>query len=326
MTAVLQKRLAQVSLGFQSELGTPAEEGMFMFGVTDGSVVKTDVTENALDTTWTTRLVEGYERLTVNAGGEFGCVPGRELIGQLLYALLGSDTVVGDAPPYAHTIVEGEPLPYFTLFGRQDDDYLIVQDCLLDTLELSFELTGALKAKCTFMGTELTDSVTPWTTSGPDQRVQDGYWSMGGGSFTIDTVSSLITKGTLTLKNNLKPVQAAFDVSPLDHVPGILELSYAATIFAASFDEWRKVIFGVDTLPASGISPVPHYGAFAQEWLSGATDTLSLAAPKVKTMVAFPEAAVEGGPVELEIAGETAINLDGEAVTWVVDNSTALYS
>ena len=321
----MQKRLVQASLGKQSVLGTAATEGKFKFGLTEGAAVKVDADEQALDTTWSTRLVEGFERLSVTPGLEFSGVATRQLIGQLLFFMLGADAVTGSGAPYTHTITESEPLPIFTGFGRDNSDYLIVPDCRMDTLELSFEGVGALKYKATAMGTDVTASSTPWTTSGADERVQSGYFTMGGGSFTIDDASAVITKGTITLSNNLKPIQPAFQVTPEDYMPGQLSLEYSFTILPDDFGEWEKVIFGAAGLPASGIIPVPHYGAIVQEWLSGGTDTLTLTAPEVKTMVAFPAADPAGGPVELEITGETAVNLGGQAITWALVNSTPSY-
>lgn len=324
----LQKRLVQAAIGKQSALGSPATDGQFKFGVTDGSAVKADADEQALDTTWSTRLVEGFERLTVTAGAEYGFVATRQLIAQHLFFALGTDVVTGMSAPYTHTITEGEPLPIATFFGRAAADYFLVPDARLDTLELTFEKTSALKGKATWMGTDVSDSATAWTTTGADERVQSGYFNMGGGSFTIDTVSAVIQKGTITIKNNQKPIQPAFQVTPEDYMPGILELTYQFTLLPNDFGEWRKHIYNSASLPAAPgtIAFVPHYAAIAQEWKSANGDTLSLDAPDVRTVVAFPEAGLEGGPVEMEITGSTAINLSGQAITWACENETAAFT
>ncbi len=320
----LQKRLVQCALGAQSALGTAAVHGLNKFGVTEGSAVKADVNEQFLDTTWSTRLAEGFERLSIMPGAEFGFVATRELVGQMLFAALGADAVTGSGAPYTHVITEAEPLTYHTFFGRDNADYFIVQDCLVDQIEFSFEGVSALKGKATLKGTTVADSATPWTTTGSDERVQSGYFTMAGGAFTIDTVSAAITKGTITLKNNLKPIQPAFDVAPIDYMPGRLELEYSFTVMPNDFGEWRKVVYGSASLPETTMSGVPHYGAFHTLWNAGA-DTLTLDAPQVRTMVAFPEADVEGGPVELEVTGSTAIDIGGQAITWTLLNETALY-
>lgn len=319
----MQSRLVQVALGKQSALGTPAGTGKIMFGVLDGHATMTDVDEGDLNPTWSTRLSEGFERTQVRPGAEFTAVATRGLIGQLLFAACGADSVTGSTGAYHHTITEGDPLPYFTAFGRGGGQYLTVEDARMSTLELSFEKTSALKAKAKLDGCDLSVLGSAWT-AGSSERVQDGYFNMGGGSFTIDGGSANIQKGSIKIDNHIAPVAAAFQVTPIDQYPGLLTVEMSFTVIPDDIGQWRKVIFGSPT-GTTGISPVPYYGAVHQQWKSGGTDTLDFDTPECKFMVAFPEAKAEGGPVELEIEAKLAVNLAGDAFSWALLNQTASY-
>jgi hypothetical protein len=321
----LQKRFVQLGLGRQtSGFGHPVTVAGFRFGVQDGSAVTTEVNEPDLDTTWSTRLPEGFERLEVHPGMEYGFVATKQLVGQHLLAACGADVVTGGGP-YLHTITENEPLPYFTGLALEGSsgDYFSVPNMKCGKLELSFEKTAALKGKATWMGTDILDSTTPWTF-GADERVQDGYFNMGGGSFTIESASANIQKGTITYDQHLVPIPTATQVTPIDVFEAILTVEMAFTILPNDLGLWREIIFGSSSRPASGVSPVPHYGAVHQEWLSGA-DTLTFDTPSVKFLVNFPAADPAGGPVELEIEAKTAVNLAGNAYTWALQNETASY-
>jgi hypothetical protein len=318
-----------MGLGKQSAFGTLATAPAFRFGVQDGSAVKTEVDEADLDTTWSTRLPEGFERTQVRPGMEYGFVAIRQLIGQHLLAACGADVVTG-VGPYLHTITEGDPLTYFTGFGREGSgDWFKVHDMKLDKLELSFEKTSALKGKATWAGTDIEeiDPGTPWTAPA-DERVQSGYFNMGGGAFQIEGASANIQKGTITIDNHLVHIAAAFQVTPVDVFEAILTIEFAFTVIPNDLNLWREIIFGSASVPASGVSPVPHYGTVHQQWKSvvgGVTDTLTFDTPSTKFMVAFPAADVAGGPVELEIEGKTAVVIGGNAYTWALSNQTASY-
>lgn len=320
----MQSRLVQAALGKQYAFGTPALTGKIRFGVLSGNVTMTEIDEPDLNPTWSTRLIEGFERLQVRPGADMEVVATRALIGQLLYAACGQDSVTGTAP-YIHTIVEGDPLPYWTIFGRAAEQYYQVQDARCSTLELSFEKTSALKAKAKFDGCDL-EVISPAWAAAADERVQDGYFNMGGGAFTIDGASANIQKGTIKIDNHIAPVAAAFQTTPIDQYPGMLTVEMGFTVIPDDIAHWRKVIFGSPT-GTTGISSVPYYGSVYQKWLSGGTDTLEFTTDECKFMVAFPEAKAEGGPLELEIEAKLAVKVGGgDAFSWVLKNQTARYN
>jgi hypothetical protein len=317
----LQRRLVQAALGKQVAKGTPATTGDYRFGLTGGRVMNTEITEGDLNTTWSTRLIEGFERTEVRTSAELNAIATKALIGQLLVAACGGHTVTGSGP-YTHTIVEAEPLNYYTIFGREQDLYVAVHDAQCSRLELTFDRTQALRANSTWMGTDAVVLGTPWTAT-TDERVQTGYYNMGGGAFTIDGASANIQRGTITIDNHHAPIPAAFQVTPIDVMAAQLTIEMSFTVIPDDLGIWRKVVFGT-ALGTAGISPVPYYGAVHQVWKSG-TDTLTFDTPEVAFMAAFPEANPEGGPVELEITAKTAVNLAGQAFTWTLINEAATY-
>lgn len=320
----IQSRLVQAALGKQSALASPATTGAIMFGVLEGHVTQTEIDEGDLNPTWSTRLTEGFERTQIRSGAEFTAVATRGLIGQLLFGASGADSVTGTAP-YVHTITEGAALPYWTVFGRGGGEYTQVNDAKINTLELTFEKTSALKAKAKIDGCSLAVLGGAWPTPPASERVQDGYFNMGGGLFTIDGASANIQKGSIKIDNHLAPIAAAFQVTPIDQYPGILTVEMSFTVIPDDIAIWRKVVFGSPT-GTTGIASVPYYGSVEQKWLSGGTDTLDFTTPQCKFMVAFPEAKADGGPVELEIEAKLAVKVGGgDNFTWVLKNQTASY-
>jgi hypothetical protein len=283
--------------------------------------MNTEITEGDLNTTWSTRMIEGFERTEVRTTAELNAIATKGLIGQLLLAACGGHTVAGTGP-YTHTLVEGSPLNYYTVFGREQDTYLAVHDAQCNRLELTFDRTQALRANSQWMGTDALILGTPWTATA-DERVQTGYYNMGGGAFTIDGASANIQRGSIVIDNHHAPIPAAFQVTPIDVYPGALTVEMSFTVIPDDLSLWRKVVFG-SAIGTAGISPVPYYGTVHQAWKSG-TDTLTFDTPAVKFMVAFPEANPEGGPVELEIEAKTAVNLAGAAFTWTLINGIATY-
>src|SRR4051812_34624143 len=100
---MLQRRIAKIGLSKQTAKGTAQTAATFAAGVTDGAVLKIDVAENDLASTWSNRTVQGHDRVSVKPAMDFGLIATPSLLGLLLFGALGTDVVTG-AGPYTHTI------------------------------------------------------------------------------------------------------------------------------------------------------------------------------------------------------------------------------
>lgn len=157
----VQKSLAKVGLAIQSGKGTPATTPEYVFGVLGGNVGSASVDEAELDTTWDTRGLADVQRLGVTTGAEIELVGMSQSIGRLLAGVCG--TATGPSAG-VHTITPGTSLSYHTLFGELGGNGVnqtIVQDAKIDSLEISWDKSGAVKVKVSIMGCTMTYTDAP---------------------------------------------------------------------------------------------------------------------------------------------------------------------
>src|ERR1700730_9517745 len=108
----------------------------FGFGVTGGKVIDWTVAQDALMITNANPGFYEAERKSVVPGAQLNTVGYSQLLGLLLYAILGNDVVTG-VTPKLHTITAAnEPIPYLTVFGRWFDQYTALVDGKIDQLDL----------------------------------------------------------------------------------------------------------------------------------------------------------------------------------------------
>ena len=90
MTAV-QDRLTTIGLAIQTAQASPAASATYRIGINSGTVVKMDLSEDELPTTWASRLSQGFDRSNVVPGSAFETMALPKFVGLLLRDLPAQD-------------------------------------------------------------------------------------------------------------------------------------------------------------------------------------------------------------------------------------------
>lgn len=322
---MLQRRISKIGLAKQSAKGAAATAATYAAGVTDGSILKVDPTENDLALTWSNRTVQGHDRVAVKPGMTYGLVATPSLIGLLLYAALGADAVTG-AGPYTHVLTPAADLPYLTGFGTLDTtQFSKVVDCKVNTLELSWDLAGALKAKVDMPGLTPSFLGVAYTETNQELIASVGYLDAAGGTFNVEGAAAQITGGSVKIDNHLDQIVLSAAVTPNEVFPGQRDITYSLKIVPQDMALFREVVFGASTAGAlSGVATSPYYGAVDLKWLSGA-NSVEITSPHCKFAVAFPDSNPAGGPAEVTLEAVVTQPTSGADTTATVINSVATY-
>lgn len=317
----VQERITQLAMAKQTVKGTPVTTGIYQIGVNNGAVSMVDNQEEELPITWSSRLLEGHDRIKVTPGSEFETLAMPKSIGQLLQAALGSDVITG-AGPYTHTIAHANSLPYYTIMARRDGEYFRVADAAVEELELSWELAGMVKVKVKFFGCDFTFSgTTPYTAPTNDERPQSGVFKGVGGSINVDGDAAAVVKsGSIKISNSLEVIHGMDSVMPKDLCPATTKIDLSLSVVPSNTQQWRKVLTG--STSGTTILPVPLYGTAVVGFAVGA-NTLTFNFNRLKLATELPSVKAEGGPMELALEGSVANVTTGTAFNAVLVNTVA---
>jgi hypothetical protein len=318
----MQNRITQVGFTKQSAKGTAATSAKHQIGVNSGQVASLEINEEDLPITWASRLLEGHDRISAAPGASFETLAMPKSIGTLLMLALGADTVTGSGP-YEHKFTPALVLPYGTFFARKDAEYFKVADARVSELELTWELTGALRVSVTVAGCSyefLADAYT--VDANGDERPQGGVLKGAGGTFTVHGQSLTIRGGTISIAQNVEPVFGSDSVLPKDVFPGMTTVDVSLTVVPDNLQEFRRVVTG--TTAGTTIATTPFYGACQLGFkVPGSTAELEIAINHMKSMVAFPDTSAQGGPVELAVEGSVANVTSGDAFSFTLTNDVS---
>lgn len=320
-----QKRFAQLSLAKQTAKGAAAATGTYQIGVSGGNVVQAEVSEDALDATWSTRLIEAFDRTGVTPMAEFDFVAMPKSLGLFLYGACGSLVTTG-AGPYTHTFTPGTALPYFTLFALRatssGTSYYKITDCAVDELELSWDQVGAVKAKAKVLGLDLTFPGSPYTP-GTDERPNAGLLKGHGGTFQIDGANAVIKSGSIKFSNSVEPVFGSAAVQPVDVFPASHQVDVSLSVIPDDYLLWRKRLTG--TTGGSTAQAIVQYGTAQTKFILDANTDLDITLNRLKFATDSPDSDPSGGPVEVALEGSLAAPTSGNAYTALLRNNVASY-
>lgn len=317
----MQKGIAQMGLAKQAAKGAAATAPTYTLGLTGGSVGGVDVEQSNLDTTWSSRGVMGVERLSVTPTAELETIATPAAIGLLLKLALGAETVTG-AGPYSHAFTPGQTLPYATIFGMVGGgNKTAISDAKLDSLELSWDKTGAVRVKAGFKGCTY-DMASTWAVGSTGETVASGNTvHPGGGTFQIGGDSYLVTAGSIKFENSLEPV-----ISSASGLPGeVMEKDSAVTISLTTMPDdvalFKLAVTGSKT--GTSISTDPVFAAFNIVLNGPSGVTLTFAVASGALMAKLPDVSADGGPGEIPVEA-TVVGSPGITVT-LVNSVTSAY-
>lgn len=320
----IQKRLSLVSLARQSAKGAAASAGTYKMGVSGGTIAGAEINEEDLPVTWSNRIAEGSDRISVLPGAEFDLVAMPKTIGLLLLGACGADTVAGAMAPYSHTFKSATDLPYLTLFGTYAGEWLKMSDAKVDSLELTWEQTGAVRGKARFVGCDL-DYLAMAYTEGTAERPADGVFKGAGGTFEVDGVSATIKSGSISIANGIEPIFGSASPTPEDVFPALQTVTFSLVVVPTSTSAFRTVLTGADD--GTAISAAPYEGSAEAKFILDTDTDLTFNALNARIATDFPESDPAGGAAEVTLEGSIVIPPGGgDAYSVVLRNGIASYT
>jgi hypothetical protein len=317
----IQDRITQIALAKQTSQASLAASGVYQIGINSGGLATLDISEDALPTSWSSRIVEHHDRGAVTPKVGFETVAMPRSIGLLLAAVIGNESAATSGSNKSHVFTPGTgALPYLTAFTRRDAEYFKLGDVRIDEVELSWEGTKALTVKVSAMGCQYEFLATSYpVVTGGDERPQTGVLKGAGGQFVVNGTSAVVKGGNVKITNNLDTVHGSASALPSDIFPGMLTVAISLTIVPQDLTLFRTVVTG--SSGGTTVQTVPEYGSVYTSWQVDANASLSFDAPRVKFMTDFPEAKAEGGAVEISLEGEVANDTSVAAFTITLINS-----
>lgn len=313
----IQNRLTRVAVAKQTAKGAAAATGTFQLGVNSGSIAGLELGEEELPITWASRQVQGFDRTTAYPTSQWETLALPLSVGTLLHGVCGTDAVTGTGP-YVHTIKYANALPYHTVFAQRDAEYFQIDDARISELELSWELTGALKVKVTYGGCVYTFRGTAYTAT-TDERPQAGLLKGCGGTFTVNGAAAVVKGGSIKISNSVEPVYGSDSVLPKDVFPATHKVDVSLTLIPENLQEFRRVVTG--TTSGSAVQCTPFYGSAVTQWRVDANNHLTFNANRLRSVIAFPDTQAAGGPVELALEGSIAEPSGSDSYTFVLSNT-----
>lgn len=319
----VQKRIAQLGIAKQTAKGTAATAPTYTIGLTGGNVYSAEIEQSDLNTSWSARGLQGHDRISVvpGVGAEAPALP--KSIGLLLMLALGSDTVVG-LGPYTHKFVPSSALPYHTVFGLYGAEKAAVADCKMNSLEFSWDKTGALKVKFDQVGRTL-DFASAWTIGATAEQVSGGLLKGVGGTFQVGGVSATVVSGSIKIENSVDAIIASASTTPDDVFEGDVKCGVSLTIVPDDMTQFRRVVTG--TTNGTAVQSTPVYGAIDLKWVLDANTDLAFNAPRAAFMTSMPDVAPEGGAAEITLEGACAIPTGSpfDPFSFTLRNNVATY-
>lgn len=219
---------------------------------------------------------------SVEVKGQITTFADADVIGNLLVAGMGKDTVTGAAGNYLHTLSLSNPLNSYCFAA--DDGQGSLQSfvgCKVNQLDISCKSGDFLKIKADILGQTSvvsTASLSP-TFSNRDFFEFAHLGLLAGGTSTVNGVNVDVTDFQIQLKNNLKPHMGStggrFVVGmneTMRDVSGTFTLEYDSNVG----DSMNVLLWGSATGPtASKLTRVPAVFTFAQPASGGLTPSIS---------------------------------------------------
>lgn len=317
----IQDRITTVAVGKQVAKGTYLATPTHGFGINSGSVASLEISDEDMPTTWSSRLLEHHDRGEMQPGANYDVPAMPGMIGLLLNAALGSDTVTGSSAPYTHTFKAATTLPYYTLYARRDAEYYRVGDSRLSELELSWEGTKALMAKATWLGCEYSFLASAYTAATTNERPQSGVFKGAGGTFTVDGAAAVIKSGSVKISNSVEGVFGSASPLPTDVFLAMQRIDFSLTIVPENLQLFRQVVTG--TTSGTSVQATPEYGAAVCKFILDANTDLELNAARLKFMTSQPDVNAEGGAAEITLEGSVANTTSGDPFTAILRNTAA---
>ena len=325
----IQKVTAQIGVAKQASKGTISANPTFAHGLTGGSPLSIDISQDPLEVTAGKRAQYNIVRHTAANGATIQSPAYIKTVGLYLLGSLGTCTTTGASAPYSHAFTTGD-LPYASVFSKGIGSTIQgVRDCKVDELSLKWDGSKPVELSVKYLGTVFSYPATFTPTT--DETAIESFLTPIGGTFTLDVlggtlVAARVVGGELMIKNNVAPIDPSAGVEADDVYEGIQEHTIKLSIIPDDLAEFRKTVTG--GAAGTGVQATAPTGSVSLTFKENAgTGTLVVTASKIAFLTAFPDADPKGGAVTIELVGTAVMASTAglSPVLYTLSNSQATY-
>mgnify|MGYP004653655539 FL=1 len=255
-----------------------------------------------------------------------------DAIGLYLLAALGKDVASETGGNTSHAFSMGPALPYLTVWGQVGtDNFTQASGCKVSELELSFDGNEPLKAKVTLTGIDATMGLES-IPGDVDPSCFGGYFVPTDATFLLDMsgdspAEAIVSKGSVTLANNVTAKYGAGRVMPSEVSEGKLSVSGSVTLLPDDMTPYRAMVTGSKT--GTKPSGKPVYGSFSWTFTHSedASMTLKVEGHRIPFTAEYISVDPSGGDGEVEFSFSEALidSRDGSPVTVTLVNGVKAY-
>lgn len=324
----LNKKIAAVIFDKQTAFNTPAATKRFGLALRGGSLLDPGLTDVNEELTLASRYTATVIRTGANPVVNVRTRAWPRSVVSLLECALGTRVTTGASDPFTHTLTPATNPPYLTTFSRLDTEYHTMSDGRIDELSFSWDGRNLVEVGLRIMGCVQTLFNTSHVAT-IDDSDQVAFFPAGG-TFQLDTDSSTpvtadITGGSVTIANNLSPVEVSRQITPINVWPGVALVTIVLRLIPNDSVLWRAAITGTDA--GTTIANAPVFGSFNTKFLIQAGPperSMAFTSTKIGwTEMPYPEADPAGGPAEYTFTATVVKPAAGAEFTAVVLNDQA---
>lgn len=325
----MRPNVALVGVTKQTAKGSAgiAATATYGHGITSGGVHRLEVDHSEIETSGTRRIAGEVVRTSAIPGIAFSALAFPKSIGAWLYGALGGLATTGTTN-YTHTFSPGTDLLYWTIYGRQDAEYVRVEDARIASLGFKFDGPGPVEVDVDAIGITAAYEAATWTATNDDSTAEC-FKSVGGTLQFAGTgstpASARIKAGEIKFENSVGATILASAITPSDIAAGRLRVTCSLTIVPSTdLSDWQKIITNTGT--GTSVQNAPVYGSVDLKFTIDANTELQFQFTRVAFVGSWPDADVSGGDeLEIQVEGLVVENTGNTAVKAILKNQTATY-
>lgn len=320
--AKMNKNYGLFGLAIQTAQGQPATAPVVSFYASgDSNGMSAEKTVASLDLTKGSPVAVSSYVESLSPKFEATTLGFPDMLALLAYAALGGVQTSGASAPYTHTITPGESLPYLTVFeqkGSKTAAISTMEDAKVDSLKLTAEGVKPIGFDMVINGCKMQWTETT-TWGGPEFNLKDGYFtladaevlfSLSDGTPVAVPVGVNLSKLEMEIANSVSSQPVLGSPIPGDQTESGSVITVNIEGTADSTELYREAMTGSKT--GTSIASTVITGSVKMTFKHNIDPTISL----VLTVPAIPwtcdvmPVSTEGGPFDLKLSTEGALNPD----------------